>query len=657
MSIWMKLFSGIYSAGLILLLLLSPSLSAQSLPLGAGDIHCFKLHPSPPASVPQGDPNIDAVYYAITMDIDYPARRITGSTSIGFKALVPDLRQIYINLANTLACDSVIWQNTSLPFTHSSDKVSFTLPSPLSLNERTDITIYYDGVPSSTGFGSFTFGSMYNHPSVWSLSEPYGSSDWWANKNSVDDKADSADIIIICDTSFTAVSNGLLVSKTISGSKARWHWSTRYPIANYLISVAISNYSLYQNWFRYTAADSLPIVHYLVPEIINDLIPQLDKTVEMMKLFTGLFGEYPFIREKYGHAQFGRGGGMEHQTISSMARFDDGIIAHELAHQWYGDKVTNRTWQDIWLHEGFATYSEGLWYEYLNKEWLKEYMSLRAVPARAAEGTILVQDVQNVFSIFDFNRTYAKASWIVHMLRTITGDSAFFQIIREFHNAPGLAYGNASTSDLEQIASRIYGSSLAYFFDQWITKPGYPKYLVTYNTSRLMTGGYKTSITIDQTANTAGVVFRMPLDITLSTASGDTTLTIDNNTAIQSTDIITTAEPFLVQIDPEEKILKEVNITRRYPDELLRDGIQLYKPWPNPASDNISIGFELIKTKKITARIYSLTGELIAELANEELPAGVYTYPLTARTISSGIYIIQLSADDKQYRQKIAIIR
>lgn len=656
----MKHFSGIYKTALLAgLLLLSQAALPQSLPKGAGDMHCFKSPPAHLTSAPEGDRNIDVVYYAITMDLNYPARRITGSTRVRFTSLSSGLSTIYINLTNSLACDSVVWQNTQIPFTHLSDKVSFTLPAALSLHQVTEVDIYYDGVPASTGFGSFTFGVMYGHPAIWSLSEPFGSSDWWANKNSVDDKADSADIIIICDTSFTAVSNGLLLSKTVTGSKARWHWATRYPIANYLISVAVSNYSLYQNWFRYSATDSLPVVHYLMPEIINDQIPQLDKTIEMMKLFTTLFGEYPFIREKYGHAQFGRGGGMEHQTISSMARFDDGIIAHELAHQWFGDKVTNRTWQDIWLHEGFATYSEGLWYEYLNKDWLKEYMSLRAVPARAAQGTISVQEAGDVFSIFDFNRTYAKSSWVLHMLRRITGDDVFFTILKQFHNSPALAYGNVSTADFEQTASGIYGRSLAYFFDQWINKPGYPKYLVSYSINRSASDRYKTTVTIDQTANTNGVVFRMPLDISVRHSGGDTLLTIDNSSAVQNVEIITSGEPLFVSIDPEEKILKEVNLTRRIPDELLREGVQLYKPWPNPASEKISFGFELIQTKQISAALYSLTGELITEVVNSELSAGVYTFPvnLSQKKISSGIYILRVRAGGRQFHQKISVIK
>lgn len=655
----MKLFSGIYKAIAVCLLFLISSLQPQSLPKSAGDIHCFKSSRLSHASLTEGDANIDVTYYGLTMDIDYHARRITGSTRILFISLTSGVTEIYINLANSLRCDSVVWRNIRIPFTHLSDKVSITLPSPLYYRLLSDITIYYEGVPASTGFGSFTFGSMYNHPSVWSLSEPYGSSDWWANKNSVDDKADSADIVIVCDSAFTAVSNGVLLSKSAIGAKNRWHWSTRYPIANYLISVAISNYALYQNWFRYTEIDSLPIVHYLVPEIINSQIPQLDKTVEMMKLFTTLFGEYPFIKEKYGHAQFGRGGGMEHQTISSMARFDDGIIAHELAHQWFGNKVTNKSWRDIWLHEGFATYAEGLWYESQNPALLQEYMTLRALPARSAQGTISVQDIQNVNSIFYFNRTYAKASWVLHMLRKTTGDDAFFSILRQFHNHPPLAYKNASTADLEKIASGVVGSSLEYFFDQWINKPGYPKYLASYNFSKVASGGYKTNVTIDQTANTDNVVFRMPLDILVRTTAGDTTFTFDNNSAVHNIEIVTAHEPLSVYIDPQDKILKEVHLTRRLPDELLREGVQLFKPYPNPASGQMNIAFELIETRLITVTLFSPGGELIAEPVHDELTAGLYTYsiPVNQSKISSGIYILRISAGERQYFQKVSIVK
>jgi len=655
----MKPFSGIYSKVLLCLFLLAAISPAQELPKDALIVNCFKSYPRIGNVIPAGDQNIDVHYYGLTLDLDYPSKRITGSTQIGFRSAADGLTDIYINLADPLGCDSVVWQNVSLPFIHASDQVSFTLPVPLSLNQKTEVIIYFDGNPASTGLGSIVFGSMYDHPVIWSLSEPYGSSDWWANKNSVDDKADSADIIINCNSDFTAVSNGLLLSKTVTGSKTRWHWSTRYPIANYLISVAVSKYSLYQNWFRYSAADSLPIVHYLVPEIISGQIQQLDKTVDMMKLFTGLFGQYPFIKEKYGHAQFGGRGGMEHQTISSMGFFNEGIIAHELAHQWFGNKVTNKTWRDIWLHEGFATYSEGLWYESQDKALLQQFMFGKSISATAAQGTILVQDVENVFSIFDFNRTYSKAAWVLHMLRNITGDSVFFEILREFHRDPSFAYRNASTEDFEQTATRIYGSPLDYFFEQWLNKPGHPKYLITYGVNKISDGVFKTDIVIDQTANKDDMVFKMPLEFVLKMVTGDTTFIIVNNRTIQTYEIFTSAEPYSLGFDPNEKVLKEFTLGRRLSDDLILNGIKIYNPWPNPVSGKINVGFELIQTQRITAALYSLTGELITEVVNSELTAGVYLYPifLNQKKLSSGIYILRISTGEKQVFKKISVIK
>lgn len=312
----------------------------------------------------KSDTNVNVVYYKLYLNITYDPDYLTGEVSINSRSLANNLSEVFYDLSNNLTIDSVVSGNQRLLFSHLMDRVNISLASSVNSGDNIPLTIYYRGVPVPTGFGSFIFGSHNNEPSVWNLSEPFGSSDWFPCKNVPSDKADSSDVWLRCADNLTAVSNGIL--KNVENNSDGTHtfkWHNSYPIANYLISLAISNYDQYNSFFRYSLNDSMPVVNYIYPENLESLKPQLDKTNYMLELFSSKFGLYPFISEKYGHAEFGRNAGMEHQTISSMGAFFDNIIAHELTHQWFGDKITCRNWENIWLNEGFATYGEAIYQE------------------------------------------------------------------------------------------------------------------------------------------------------------------------------------------------------------------------------------------------------------------------------------------------------
>lgn len=651
----------VLSAGILILLFLflfTCTVFTQPILKIDDGILCLKT-PLRNSEIPAGDENINVIYYLLNISLDYTNRSISGSSRIDFAAAANGVPEIYINLSGQLNCDSVTINGSEAVFTHSGDKVYISLPVPLNIHTRASCTIYYSGTPASTGFGSFAFGSILTHKAMWSLSEPYGSSDWWPNKNSVDDKADSADIIITCDSSFTAVSNGILLSKTVTQDKATFHWKTRYPIAQYLISVAAAPYLLYTNYFPHSAADSMPVTHYSTSDFFEARKPQFDKTIPMLELFTRLFGEYPFIKEKYGHAEFGRGGGMEHQTISSMGGFSDGLMAHELAHQWFGDKVTNKDWRHIWLHEGFATYSEGLWYESLDKSFYSEYMAIREGAAKSASGSILVRDISNVNSIFDFFRTYAKASWVPHMLRGITGDSLFFSICKTFIASPQFAYGSATTEDFEAIASSLYGKSLGKFFNQWIYQKDYPKYLISYTFTKNFDGTYTTSMLFDQSANTDGVVFEMPIQTVIRTTGGDTTLTLFNSLQMESFVIRTAAEPLSVSIDPDNWILKEVNLIRGYTSETLEKGYMIWDIYPTPTGTSAHILVELLQSQNVYIKIFTVAGAMIGEEQNIAALEGINKIELRPASIgmSSGAYIVEIRIGDSREYKKMLYLK
>jgi len=313
----------------------------------------------------------------------------------------------------------------------------------------------------------------------------------------------------------------------------------------------MTNYAEYDNWYV-VSGDSMIVRHFNYPEnLTNTRKSRLDKTVGMLTYYHDIYGLYPYFDEKYGHAEFGWSGGMEQQTCTSIGAYGETIIAHELAHQWFGDKVTCATWKDIWLNEGFATYTEALWLGHVYgeggyKDRIASYMST----AKGAHGPIYVQDISSVNSIFNYARSYAKGAVVIHMLRGIVGDSTFFNILQSYLNDPRYAYNSATTDQFAAIASAVSGEDLTYFFNEWIYGENYPKYRVDLRKVSLGNDNYQAVITLTQNSNTSPRFFTMPVQLKINTIGGDTLVTVFNDSILQSFTIDLDSYPVSVELDP-----------------------------------------------------------------------------------------------------------
>ena len=231
-----------------------------------------------------GDGNINVTYYKLNLTVTYDPNYLTGIVTVGARSAAPDLNTFFLDLYNNMTVDSVLSDGSKLGFTHSNNKLFVTLDKTLSKDSTFSVTIFYRGVPAANGFGSFVFGSHDSSTAIWSLSEPYGASDWWPCKDTPADKADSSDVWITCDTSLTGVSNGILTSVVNNGNGTHtFKWKNAYPIAQYLISVAISNYLQYTTYYKYAADDSMPIENFIYPEDFAANKIFLDKTAEMIQ--------------------------------------------------------------------------------------------------------------------------------------------------------------------------------------------------------------------------------------------------------------------------------------------------------------------------------------------------------------------------------------
>jgi disulfide bond formation protein DsbB len=454
--------------------------------------------------------NFDVKYYRCEWEVDPAVNYIKGIVTPHF-VMSSAGNSITIDLSSALTVSSVQQHGSNIAFTHAGDALTITLQSLLSAGVKDSVTINYEGAPPATNaaFVVTTHGPS-TTPVLWTLSEPYGSRDWWPCKNGLDDKADSLDVYITHPATYKAASNGLLQNETaVAGSKIRTHWKHRYAIASYLVAIAVTNYNVLDNSVMIGGAN-VPFKTYCYPESQVTFQNGAQNALNAMVQFSDLFGDYPFKNEKYGHVQFGWGGGMEHQTCSFMVNMSETLIAHELAHQWFGDKVTCASWQDIWLNEGFATHLTNIYMEAKYPANTKttrtnEINNITSLPG----GSVWVDNVNDVNRIFSNRLSYLKGSHLLYMLRWILGDATFFAAVNNYINDPALAYGYATTANLKTHLETASGKDLTYFFDQWFTGQGYPSYQVEWYPT-----GNSVQVKLNQAQSHASVsFFQLPVPL------------------------------------------------------------------------------------------------------------------------------------------------
>lgn len=463
----------------------------------------------------------DVVYHRLALEVDPAISYITGQVTTWFKPQTPGLDVLHFDLYDGLLIDSIHWHNAACTFTLSNNTLAITLPEILTGGILDSVTIWYQGEPSTSGFGSFNKSTHNNTPVIWTLSEPYGARDWWPCKQDLTDKADSVDVIITTPGNYRAASNGLLVEEYAVNARKVYHWQHRYPIAAYLVAFAVTDYAVYSD-FVPTSDKPIEVLNYVYPENLASSQTATQAIVPIMQLYNDLFGLYPFADEKYGHAQFGWGGGMEHQTMSFMVDFSHLLMAHELAHQWFGDKVTCATWEDIWLNEGFATYLEGLNYEHGigPTNWMSWKKSKIDHVISSPGGSVWVNDTTSVGRIFSSRLSYSKGAMLLHMLRWELGDDAFFQGVRNYLNDPQNAYAFGQTQELIDHLEASSGQDLTPFFQNWFYGEGYPIYALNWSAN-----GNQVILQVDQTTSHPSVsFFPMTLPIHIKGVAGQDTL-------------------------------------------------------------------------------------------------------------------------------------
>jgi len=468
----------------------------------------------------EGRPHdFDVRKYIIDIEVDDDNETIEGTTTIETIITEDGTDEMVFDLEYEFDVGAVRVNGSAATFDHSGGLLTVELSPSLDTGAPADVAIDYAGHP--------TEGMYFEPEAIFTSVEPSDSDHWYPCYDHPSDKAeDGCELFITVDSDYTVASVGLLddITSPLPG-KRTYHWVGIYPIATYLISVAISDYATFSDTW-----EQMPIDYFVYPSLLSDAIDAYANTPLMLTCFKELYGEYPFKDEKYGMAMAPMGGAMEHQTCTTIdsqwsdpAPGSDWIIAHELSHMWWGDWVTCGTWADIWLNEGFATYSDALYHEY-SQGWDAFYNRMQAF-----KGYYFEEDEEYRFSVYDpeymWSATvYEKGAWVLHMLRHLLGDDDFFGGLRYYGNER--PYETAVTAEFIDDLETYTGEDLGWFFDEWIYLAGYPEFKYSWTAS--VGDRSQVFVVIRQIQETDDLtpVFETYVDLTADTPSGEETITV-----------------------------------------------------------------------------------------------------------------------------------
>ena len=582
-------------------------------------------------------PNFTTTYARCSWNINPAVYAISGSVMYNI-LLTKDANTIVFDFDTSLTVDRVIMHNAQVSFLQSNDRtLSISFPQTIAAGSHDSLSIFYHGIPNSNTDGSFTQSFHNNIPVIWTLSEPYGARNWWPCRNGLDDKIDSLDIFITHPAIYSASANGLLWDTLLQNDNITTHFRHRYPIATYLVGIAVSNYQTFTKLLPLQQG-SLPVTTTVFPESFNYYQSNIQPVYNALQLYDKYFGAYPFAKERYGQTQFLWNGGMEHQTNSFIKSPDQYLMAHELAHQWFGDKVTTGSWQDIWLNEGFATYLGNFFYsEYYQPENLGIIASQSIDYATAnPHGSVWVDDTTSMNRIFDFNLTYEKGAMLLRMLRRTLGDSSFFKGIRQYIDDPLLRYRFARTADLQRNLENVSGKNLAAFFNQWFYGKGYPSFNVQWNWQ-----DNNIYLQIDETTSDASVsCFTTPLQLRFVSANNQKDVVISIDKSRSKLALPLAFKPDSILIDPEQYLVSKNNVSKQgnLSDLFIEYPLVVY---PNPASGVVNIRLEGVDTVHTqTVRIISSSGAIL--FAHSFTNISNNTIQIPVAQLSSGVYFILL---------------
>jgi hypothetical protein len=634
--------------------------------------------------VPDPLDNYDALSYQISIRVNPPPLgdgTLTGTVEMSGKA-INDLISVDLDIGATLSADSA-WTGSQLcPFTRpSTERVRIQLPATVTTGDSFDVKIRYSGDPGPMCFPGMTFYGVHgsdDFPVVSTLAEPDCSHQWWPCKDRLDDKA-TVELTVDAPAGFVTAGNGNLVSEETVGDRSVTKWRESYPITPYLVAFASSNYTRWTDTYHTADGDSIPLMFYAFPEdedsarVHYRVMPQALKAYEP----DSIYGPYPYrnpeiAREKLGVVEFPWSGAEEHQTIVSEGSLfvrhpysSATVLAHEISHQWWGDAVTCKSVDDMWLNEGFASYSEALYSAARDTvdhaRGYRGYMMQLRNPIGFEYPGSCVRPVQTFGST-----TYRKGAWVLHMLRGVLGRDLFYQCLHEYYAR--YQYGNASTEEFTRAVEETAARDLRWFFVPWLYGVGRPQLAWDWQDTSPGSVGYRLRLHVTQTQPSIDYptgapvddppsAYSFPLDVRIFGAAQDSLtrrIFVDGPDAIASLDSLP-FQPTRVALDPDNWILADPRVQRgngsvTYLGEIAPTAPPIatnqVRIWPNPSSSGFTI---LLRAGagRTTIAVYDAAGRRIRTLPTISDPGDQEIIwdgtDDAGRRAASGLYLIRIS--------------
>ncbi|MCH7763678.1 MAG: M1 family metallopeptidase [Candidatus Marinimicrobia bacterium] len=555
----------------------------------------------------------DMIHMSLDVEVDIVEGTITGTVSHTFSPFSSSTKRVSFDTEST-EIHRITLGNELLNFTLDGETLWIDLDKTYGWEDTITVSIEFTSRPT-IGFYFIRPDSSYPDKQLqgWTQGEDTDNHFWVPLHDYPNDKM-TWECKIKVDKPLTVISNGELVSVKETGDQRTFHWRENVPNVSYLLSIAVGEYKKVEDEW-----DGIPVNYWVYPEHDKeDAVRSFGRTPAMMEFFSEITGvRYPFEKYDQTIVEDFMWGGMEnvtntHQTDRTMHKEDvrpihssDGLVAHELAHQWFGDYLTTRNWPNVWLNEGFATYLDLLWTEHISGPDLAEFERLENLDATLmADNALRRPTVQpyfyNSIELFDAN-IYAKGSVILNMIRRYLGDDAFFRALK--HYTQTHAAGNVETTDLKKAIEVITGKNLDWFFEQWVYKSGVPDINASYRYNR---HSKIVSVTLKQTQDLEETsLFKLPITVVIDDGSvhrhkiffdkkEDTfTFPVEN-------------KPRMVIVDEGSQIPKNLTFKKKT-DELL---YQLqHAPSPN---DRIWAARELKETRS-TNKIHSALVSMLTE--------------------------------------------
>jgi len=613
-------------------------------PLSAQDYCSHNFNPDYyDGSVMENLRPIDVVHYELNLTVEPAQNHISGTARIIFtgKTIIND--KIDLDFSG-LSVDSVYHEQIMTTFNHGSNLLSIDLGYSLNTGDTTSVTVFYQGYPQK---GIYFRKNKTGETVVYSHNEPYDARYWIPCNDNPADKS-TLDLAVWFPAGYRVLGNGILTGISTGPSGTIFAWKETYPIATYLVSIAAAPYQTVERIFQDDEGDIL-LQYYVYDGDQTRAEKALNVTAEMMGFFGSYIAPYPFRNEKYAMSTvpFREAAAMENQTATTMRddiMDNEGIIAHELAHQWWGDAVSPEDFEHIWLNEGFASYFDALFTEHKYgrqafEQHMQEY-SGRIYTDGSLEYPILNPPPQYLFG----RAVYFKGAWVLHMLRNLVGDENFREICRRYYQLN--LYGNAVTQDLIAISENVTQRPLSNFYNQWLNYGGIPVLVGNWSQDNRMV-----NIELEQTQGE--VIYDLEMVLRIEGSVRDTSVQVTLNTVSDSWIIDFPETVNKIVIDPENKILQRNNS----PLYNIPQRTTLTRLYPNPFNRTVTIEYTVAVTEDLTIEIMNILGQKVKELEKGMKNNGIYSVTWDAGNSASGIYICRLASKSQQDYRKLILIK